>query len=106
MKHVYGARDIIIEDKGSGTSLMQQLSYEGVPTIAYQPKGSKEDRTCAQSSAIEAGAVFLPKNATWLDDFKLEVISFPYGKNDDQIDALSQGLDWLRSGGVSILDVL
>jgi predicted phage terminase large subunit-like protein len=106
MQNIYNARDVIIEDKGAGTSLMQQLIHEGIPTIPYKPIGAKEDRICAQSSAIEAGAVFLPRNAPWIDDFKLEAISFPYGKHDDQLDALSQGLDWLRGGNISILDVL
>ena len=46
----------------------------------------------AQTAPIEAGAVHLPVNAPWLDEFKKEVLSFPKGKHDDQIDALSQAL--------------
>ena len=97
IKKQYNADVVIIEEKASGISLRQQLKSEGFSTIAYIPEGDKKDRMVAQSSHIEAGKVFLPKNAKlkWLDDFRAEVVSFPYGRNDDQIDALSQVLDWL-----------
>lgn len=104
-KEIFGASVVIIEDKGSGTGMMQQLYIEGFYTIPYKPDGSKADRIVAQSAHIEAGAVFLPDGAPWLDDFRTEVISFPYGRHDDQIDALSQGLHWLRHE-ISIFDVL
>jgi len=60
----------------------------------------------AQSAAIEAGRVYLPKEALWLDDLRSEIVSFPYGRNDDQVDALSQALHWLTTRTISILDVL
>ena len=44
---------------------------------------------------IEGGRVFLPQSAHWLDDFVEETQAFPNGKNDDQVDALSLGLDVL-----------
>lgn len=106
LKEIYNPYNIIIEDKGSGIGLMQQLRQEGIYTNAYQPQGSKQDRVCAQSSAIECGSVFLPEKASWLDAFKTEAITFPYGKNDDQIDALSQALDWLRGSNYCISDLL
>ena len=34
----------------------------------------------------------IPLHAPWLDEFKNEVLSFPKRRHDDQIDALSQGL--------------
>jgi predicted phage terminase large subunit-like protein len=49
-------------------------------------------RMAAQTAPIEAGAVHLPLHALWLDEFKKEVLSFPKGRHDDQVDALSQGL--------------
>ena len=42
---------------------------------------------------IEGGRVFLPKDVTWLDEFMNEMQSFPNGAHDDQVDALSMGLD-------------
>jgi len=46
----------------------------------------------AQCASIEAGAVHLPIHACWLDEFKREILAFPTGKHDDQVDALSQAL--------------
>ena len=41
---------------------------------------------------IEAGSVLLPKQASWLDEFRCEVLAFPNSRYNDQVDALSQGL--------------
>lgn len=51
-------------------------------------------RMSNQSANIEAGHVLLPEDARWLVDFKAEVLAFPNGKFDDQVDSLSQFLWW------------
>ena len=51
----------------------------------------------AQSAKIEAGHVLLPRGAEWLDAFLLELLAFPYGRHDDQIDSVSQFLKWTSS---------
>jgi predicted phage terminase large subunit-like protein len=83
---------LLIEKKGSGLSLIQDLYRENIHAIGIDPDGDKIMRMAAQTAPIEAGAVHLPVNARWLDEFKKEVLSFPKGRHDDQIDALSQGL--------------
>jgi hypothetical protein len=47
-----------------------------------------------QSAKIEAGAVHLPRQAPWLDDLKAELLAFPHGPHDDQVDAIAQALAW------------
>jgi hypothetical protein len=37
----------------------------------------------------------LPKTALWLGEFTAELLAFPSGRHDDQVDALSQFLEWL-----------
>jgi hypothetical protein len=49
----------------------------------------------AQSARIEAGQVHLPREATWLEDFRTELLQFLHGKYDDQVDSLSQFLNWV-----------
>ena len=49
-------------------------------------------RMNAQTARIEAGSVVLPRRAPWLDEFRRELMAFPAGRYDDQVDALSQGL--------------
>ena len=52
------------------------------------------DRVVAQSAKIEAGHVHLPKEADWLDTFLHELLAFPTGRHDDQVDSVSQFLKW------------
>lgn len=88
---------ILIEDKGSGTALIQQLRREshGIPfPTAYVPRDDKLTRLHAQSAQIEAGHVHLPERASWLDDLRSEIAAFPQGRHDDQVDSISQFLAW------------
>ena len=91
-RHTTPSYSLLIEKKGSGLSLIQDLYRENIHAIGVEPDGDKIMRMAAQTAPIEAGAVHLPVNAPWLDDFKKEVLSFFKGKHDDQIDALSQAL--------------
>lgn len=93
----WGPRTILIEDKGSGTALIQQLRSEshGIPfPTPFIPKDDKLTRLHAQSAQIEAGHVYLPERAAWLDDLRSEIAAFPQGRHDDQIDSISQFLAW------------
>ncbi len=93
MKQLYGAQRIIIEDIGIGTSLINYLKREGLIILPYCPTLSKADRAAAKTYLVRSGNVLLPQNAGWLDSFKAEVLAFPYGKHDDQVDSLIQLLD-------------
>jgi predicted phage terminase large subunit-like protein len=97
---LYEATSVLIEDKGSGTSLIDDLRQENaddvVAPIAILPEGDKLLRLSAQSAKVEAGQVHLPKDAIWLSDFKIEVLQFPRGTHDDQVDSLSQFLNWIE----------
>ena len=91
------ANVVLIEDKGSGTHLIQDLRRQApVRPIAIHPEGDKVTRMSAQSAKIEAGQVLLPERASWLQDFQSEILQFPYGRHDDQVDSLSQFLGWLE----------
>jgi predicted phage terminase large subunit-like protein len=94
----HGAEMILIENAGPGMALLQELRRDlppGMPwPIGQKPEGSKTDRMVAQSAKIEAGHVHLPKEADWLDDFLLELLAFPYGRHDDQVDSVAQYLKW------------
>jgi predicted phage terminase large subunit-like protein len=82
---------LLIENKGSGMSLVQDLRRDGVHAIAVDPSGDKVMHMNAQTARIEAGSVVLPRRAPWLDEFRRELMAFPAGRYDDQVDALSQG---------------
>jgi predicted phage terminase large subunit-like protein len=74
-------------------SLIQDLMREGIRAIEVKPEGDKIMRMNAHAAKIEAGYVHIPRRASWLDEFRKEIMAFPVGKYDDQVDALSQALD-------------
>jgi predicted phage terminase large subunit-like protein len=83
---------LLIEDKGSGMGLIQELKREQIYAIAIKPEGDKVMRMSNQTAHIEAGAVLLPRRAPWLEEFRRELCAFPGGRHDDQVDAFSQAL--------------
>jgi predicted phage terminase large subunit-like protein len=88
---------ILIEDRASGTQLIQELKAERVSGITpYVPEGDKVMRMNAQTAAIENGLVYVPKEAHWLTDYLHELTTFPSGKYDDQADSTSQALAWIQ----------
>jgi len=91
---------ILIEDKASGTQLIQELTRENISVVkAVKPEGDKVMRMNAQTGMFEQGRVFLPQQAPWLEDYRKELISFPQGKHDDQVDSTAQALKWLHEFG-------
>ncbi len=95
------ATTVLIENAGPGMNLLQDLRAampQGMTRpIGVKPEGSKVDRMAAQSAKIEAGHVHLPNSAPWLGDFLTELLSFPNGRHDDQVDSVSQFLRWLQN---------
>ena len=96
----HNANSVLIEDKGSGISLIQDICREnnsGMPNpIGVVPEGDKITRMSAQSAKIEARQVYLPKQAPWLGDLQSELLQFPHGRHDDQVDSISQFLNWIQ----------
>jgi predicted phage terminase large subunit-like protein len=84
---------LLIENKGSGMPLIQDLRRDNIHAIAFEPKDDKVMRMNAQTARIEAGSVYLPERAAWLDEFRKELVAFPASRHSDQIDAFSQGLE-------------
>jgi predicted phage terminase large subunit-like protein len=89
----------LIEEKGSGISLIQDLQAEQVSVIGIKPQTDKVTRLYACAPQFESGSVFLPspeQNVSWLNDLVAELLAFPGGKYDDQVDSISQALTWVR----------
>jgi predicted phage terminase large subunit-like protein len=105
----FGPQTILIEDRASGTQLIQELVGEGMYAIkSYEPAMDKIMRMNSVTSTIENGFVHLPDKACWLTEYVRELITFPKAKNDDQADSTSQALDWFKNNsayhGYGVLD--
>jgi predicted phage terminase large subunit-like protein len=84
----------LIEDKANGSAVISVLKRKIPGLIPVNPEGGKEARAAAVSPVWESGNVFLPEPAAapWIHDYTEELISFPQGKNDDQVDSTTQAL--------------
>ena len=93
----FSARNVLIEDKASGTQLIQEMRKDGFHSVTgYCNSLDKVMRMRSATSTIENGFVYLPEKAEWLAEYLHEMAIFPNGKYDDQVDSTSQALDWVR----------
>ena len=88
----------LIEDKANGSAVIEELGREVPGVIAINPEGGKVARAWAAQPTVEAGGMFLPiaveHQAMQVVD---EATEFPNGKNDDDVDAMTQFLNWIRT---------
>jgi predicted phage terminase large subunit-like protein len=95
---------ILIEDKGSGIALIQDLQRAGLPIRKYNPgRPDKVMRLHSVSHLVYNGLVYIPESkqvagefVTWAEDFLREVCSFPNSPHDEYCDTLSQALAIFR----------
>jgi predicted phage terminase large subunit-like protein len=88
---------ILVEDKASGQSLIQELKLStALPLIPVKVDSDKQTRAQAVTPLIQAGKVFLPQSASWVNDYIEEMAGFPNGVHDDVVDATTQALNYLR----------
>lgn len=112
----YNPDIILIEDKVTGTALLQELPLEQIPSegngsfklfpyslLGILPDINKQARMERESCAVLAGKVKLPGTAPWLTDFELEVTAFPNSEYKDQVDMLSMFLRYMRKRMGSML---
>lgn len=90
-KHSHVRRKLI-EDKANGTAIIDSLKKVVSGLIAINPKDSKVARAYAVSSYYEAGNVYVKEGVPWLNNYIEELVVFPNGAHDDQVDASTQAL--------------
>lgn len=101
---MYSPTSFLIEDKGSGQSLIQELrTNTRLPIVAINTpaRKSKEERVlqAVQSSgSCEAGRIKLPRHAHWLHEVEKQLFFFPNATHDDIVDSVSQFVNWWRDG--------
>ena len=92
-KHPEALRKLI-EDAANGPAVISSLRDKIPGIVAVSTKGqSKEERLHIVSPMFESGNVWFPR---WAEDLVEELVSFPNGVNDDQVDSLSMSLNNYR----------
>ncbi|MDF2965881.1 MAG: putative phage protein [Rickettsiaceae bacterium] len=95
---IYRPKFVIIEDKASGQSLIQDLAIEtNIHIKKYKPVRDKVTRFAATIPYFESGWIVIAEGAAWLNVFLQELMAFPAGTNDDIIDSLSQFIDVIKT---------
>lgn len=96
----------LVERKANGAAVIDALRRRIGGLIPIEPEGGKDVRAAAVEPYVEAGNVHLPAgefipcppgyDPTPVAEFVEECAVFPNGAHDDQVDAMSQALTWLR----------
>jgi predicted phage terminase large subunit-like protein len=96
---------VLVEDKASGISLIQELRQNTrLPIIAWRPDRDKTSRAIAITNMLKSGLVKFPNDAPWWKDFLAELAQFPAGAHDDQVDAMTMALTWAREQEPKLAD--
>lgn len=92
------ANVVLVEDKANGSAVISALKSEIPGIVPINPQGGKESRASACAPLFEAGQVWLPHptHSPWVEDYIQELVQFPRGTHDDQVDATSQCLARMR----------
>jgi predicted phage terminase large subunit-like protein len=90
---------VLIEDASTGIALAQELKK--VLRMAVKPvpiERDKRGRMYVQQEKFYSRRVHFPKGAPFLAELERELLAFPHGKTDDQVDSISQALNHKLSG--------
>jgi predicted phage terminase large subunit-like protein len=95
----YKPKALLIEDKANGPAIIDSLktNLKNTNIIPINPKASKESRAWSVTPMFDARKIYFPQNSPWIDDYTNELLSFPNAKHDDQVDATTQALNYLKS---------
>lgn len=98
---------ILVEAKGSGQSLLQDLRLSNIPAVPYNPgKADKVSRAHMASPLLEAGLFWVLESnkhkgrvRTWAQPFLDQLEQFPTGEHDEMVDCFTQAAIYLRDAG-------
>jgi predicted phage terminase large subunit-like protein len=93
----------IIELAASGYAAYQMLQQRVPGLIGFKPEKSKTARAAGIVPIVEAGNVFLPASAPWLDAFLNEFSLFPAAKNDDIVDSIGMAINYMSQRTVPMM---
>lgn len=98
---------VLIEEKGSGIALLADMREDGIPVASYMPTVGKIHRAHVVSNLVSGGRMFFMEDEdtprrvpSWARPLVTQILQFPAeGQKDDMVDAMTQGLLYLRNAG-------
>lgn len=87
-----------IENKTFGTNLIQECLRDGMVILPVEVDTDKVTRSLPIGARYASGVVYHRSNAQWVTEFEDELLSFPRGKHDDQVDTMSMAGELINSG--------
>ena len=97
-------RSMAIEDKVSGTALIQVLRREGIPIHEVKRNRDKTIRARDITPVMANGRIYVPKQESWYPDYETEILSFPKGTHDDQVDPTIDAINYMSGKGMRLVD--
>jgi predicted phage terminase large subunit-like protein len=85
----WGAKSAYIERAGFQLAFVQAAKRAGIPVRELEADKDKVSRSMTAQAMMEAGRILFPRNAGWLADYERELLLFPTGSHDDQVDVTS-----------------
>jgi predicted phage terminase large subunit-like protein len=87
----------VVEAAGSGISLIEYMRKAQLRCFHHRAKHGKVERASLVLPLFLAGRVHICRMKShngWVEEFINELLTFPNGRHDDQVDSLVQALRW------------
>lgn len=99
---------VLVEEKASGISLLQDLRLANIPAISYNPgKANKVLRAHAAAPMLELDAFYVLESSkrpgqaiSWVQPLIDQMDKFPNAKKKDLVDSWSQAVIYIKDNGL------
>jgi predicted phage terminase large subunit-like protein len=89
LRERWGVDVVYVESRMFGTTFVMDATRDGIPVSELKADTDKITRALPASARVDAGRVWFPKDAEWLEEWESELVSFPNGAFDDQVDTFA-----------------
>ena len=105
VRHRTGTPRIHVESTAFQASVVQYGKRTGLPVVRWPAKGEpakgdKDTRATFAAARMEGGAIWFPAGTVPWDQeaYEAELVTFPTGEHDDQVDVTSMAADVVEGG--------
>jgi predicted phage terminase large subunit-like protein len=80
--------------------IVQAAQRAGLPIRELRADKDKITRALPAAARMEGGGVYWRSGAQWIGELEAELVAFPHGRHDDQVDALAYAVEQVTTGAV------